>query len=251
MQKLIFILIFIIPCLQLQAQEKTNKEQRLTHYVHAGINIGALAPIGIPNTIRKIESYSPMFNPSIGYEVSYRIDEKWAVGSGIKFEYKGMKIKDSVIYFHTLVTMESGGQTSEFEGDFSGHNSTTAHNAYLTIPVHTIFTPGKYWHYRLGVYFAFLLDARFDGTVTNGYIRKGNSLGEKVTIQEASFDFKEVEKTFDFGFQAGAGRSIGKKFGIDGTLSWGVIPIFPSSFQGMSFPMYNIFFNLGASYRLF
>lgn len=229
----------------------TSHYKRLRHTVSAALNIGGTSPVGLPNTIRKIESYNPLFNPMIGYGIAYRVNDKWEIESGLRLEYKGMKVQDSVIYFHTLITMESNGEKSEFEGDFSGHNSTRVHNLYLSLPLVAAFQPGKFWRYRLGLYFAFLLSPKFDGTVNEGYIRKGNSLGEKVTITEASFDFEKIERTFDFGIQAGVERSIGKKFTAFAQLNWGLRPIFPSDFKGMDFPMYNIYATFGVSYQLF
>jgi hypothetical protein len=217
------------------------------HYVHIGYNIGALSPIPLPNNIRKIKGFNPLFNPSVGYEAVYKLNDHWGIGAGLRLDYKGMRAKDSVIYFHTIVTTNDGNQQAEFEGDFSGTNETFAHNGYVTLPVFALYEQGR-WRYRLGAYFARMIRARFDGSVSDGYIRNGNSLGEKVLIERATFDFAETQRKFDWGAQAGAGYSFGSHWFATAQLNWGLRPVFPSEFKGISFKMYNIFLNVGAAY---
>lgn len=223
-------------------------DKHFNHYLRIGYNIGALSPIPLPNNIRKIKGFSPLFNPSVGYEAVYKLNAHWGIGAGVGLDYKGMRAKDSVIYFHTIVTTNDGNQQAEFEGDFSGTNETFAHNGYITVPVFAQYQQGK-WQYRLGVYFARMISARFDGSVSDGYIRKGNSLGEKVLIERATFDFAETQRKFDWGAQAGAGYSFGSHWLATTQLNWGFQPAFPSEFKGISFKMYNIFLNVGAAYK--
>lgn len=240
--------ILIVLCMLISL--KATAQNRIHQYVHAGFNFGALAPVSLPNTIRKVEGYSPLFSPSIGYEIVYHLKGKWGIGAALKLEYKGMRVKDSVQYFHTIITQQSSSGKSEFEGDFTGTNRTKAHNLYLTLPVNAVFQSSEKWRFKLGIYAAYLLAASFDGTVSDGYIRNGNSLGEKVVISEASFDFAKEQRKFDWGVQGGAERKIGKKLAIAANLQWGLQPVFPSSFKGMGFNMYNIFVGLGVSYKL-
>lgn len=229
-------------------QEVSQHETRkIKQYVHAGFNVGALAPLSLPNTIRQINGWWPKFCPSVGYEIVYPLNRKWGIGAAVKLEYKGMGVKDSVQYFHTIITVDNGGQ---FEGDFTGTNKTIVNNAYLTLPVNVVYEPNEKWRYKLGFYMAYLLDAGFTGTVSNGYIRNGNSLGEKILIDEASFNFDKEERKFDWGLQAGAERTVGKRLSVNANLNWGLQPIFPSGFNGVGFNMYNLFLTLGVSYRL-
>ena len=41
-----------------------------------------------------------------------------------------------------------------------------------------------------------------------------------------------------------------EKMALTGQLSWGLVPIFPSDFEGLSYKMYNIYFSLGVAYKL-
>lgn len=219
----------------------------LEHRILAGFNFGATTPIGFPNTIRKVNGYWPEFSPSLGYELSYRATRKWGAAVAVKLDYKGMGTKDEVQYFPTIITTEDGGR---FQGDFSGKNKTIARNAYVSFPVSAVFTPNDKWRFNLGGYVAWLFSSNFYGTVSDGYIRNGGPTGEKVIITEASFDFGKNMRTFDAGLQGGAAYRVGKKLSVNGNLNWGLRPIFPSDFQGMSFPLYNVYLTLGVTYKI-
>lgn len=227
------------------AQNNSNSASKFEHNVHIGYNIGGLAPISFPNTIRKINSYSPGFSPSFGYELNYRLHQKWGLAVGLRIDWKNMSVQDSVQYFHTLVSMDD----ATIEGNFSGTNTTKVKNIYLAVPIQALFYAGNNWKLKLGVYLAHLVRPSFYGSVSDGYLRKGDSLGEKVIIDYASFDFDKEQRTFDFGISAGAEKLVYKNFSAKADLQWGLQPVFPNSFNGISFNMYNIFGTLGLSYR--
>lgn len=75
-----------------------------------------------------------------------------------------------------------------FEGDFSGMNETMSKGSYLTMPVF-IERKGKKWKLRAGFNLSYLLSGKFEDRVYGGYIRKRDSLGEKVLVENATFDF--------------------------------------------------------------
>lgn len=224
----------------------SNDTSGMVHKAVLGYNIGAVTPVGLPENIRKVYSYSPAFSPSFGYEGIYILKKKWMFGFGLRVDFKGMSIKDSVAYLPTII--RSGND--QFEGSFSGKNHTKVQNIYLTLPVYLQFTPGIKWRYKLGIYIACLLHPRFEGTVSDGYIRNDGSLGERVDISSAGFDFDDKEQRFDMGIHAGIEHDISKKWALTTQLQWGLIPVFPASFNGISFKMYNIFGNIGVSYKL-
>lgn len=132
----------------------------------------------------------------------------------------------------------------------SGTNLTRVQNVYLSLPIQMIYDLGGKWRYKAGVYFAWLVDAAFKCNVSDGYIRKGNSLGEKVIITSADFDFADVQRKFDWGLNAGVDRKLWKYVSLNANLNWGLTPLFPSSFKGMDFKMYNIYATLGVSCKL-
>lgn len=246
-----FILITIVLSQvdSVSAQQLLNSE-KIRHYITFGYNIGASAPFGLPNTIREINSYSPAFTPSLGYEINYDFSEQWSAGLGLRFDYKGMHVKDSVQYFRTLITVKNeNGEEGSFEGDFSGTNSTSSRNGYLTVP---IFAGCRLrnWQFKGGIYVAYLIKSKFEGDVSNGYIRKGGALGEKVLIDHATFDFAEEVNKWDYGIHLALERNLTKRWQVGLTGQIGLRPLFPSSFQGVGYHLYNMFATVGASYRL-
>lgn len=244
----LIFLFFIIGHEALWAQQDSSANvKQFKHYVHIGYNFGGLSPVPLPNNIRKIESYSPGFSPSLGYEVAYSFNKNWSINAALRFDIKGMNITDSVQYLHTLITQD----TTVFEGDFTGTNKTICKNAYLSLPVTMVYSAHDNWRFKLGIYTAYLISSSFSGNVYNGYIRKGNSLGEKVEIDTASFNFDDEQRKFDCGIVGGAEKKFLKTFAVTGELQWGLRPVFPSSFKGIGFKMTNIFFTLGVKKQLF
>lgn len=49
-------------------QDVTNQDsiKQFQFRLTAGLNVGGLTPIPLPNNIRKVKSYNPRFNPSVG-----------------------------------------------------------------------------------------------------------------------------------------------------------------------------------------
>ncbi|ATL48392.1 hypothetical protein COR50_15150 [Chitinophaga caeni] len=244
------LLIACLSSLNVKSQTAGIYTPSWEHHIIAGLNIGGTSPIPLPNTIRKIYSWKPTFAPSLGYELGYRFHEKMAVAIGVGLDYKGMDVKDSVLYFPTVINVTEGGQTGTFEGTFTGRNKTEIRNAYVNIPVSFVFIPDENWRVKAGVYMAWLFSSQFSGNVSNGYIRNGGPTGEKIIVDKAEFDFGDEVRSFDFGVRVAGERRLGKKLNLQAQLNWGLRPVFPSSFKGMDFPMYNIYFQLGVSYKM-
>lgn len=247
MPKYILLVMILLGLTTATTAQNTNedKKSKFEHSVYLGYNIGGLAPLSFPNTIRKINSYNPGPAPAFGYELNYKFQEKWALGIGVRMDWKSMNVRDSVQYFHTLVSIDN----SAIEGDFSGTNTTKVRNVYISVPIQAIFYPNKDWKLKLGVYLAHLIRPSFYGAVSNGYLRNGDSLGEKIIIDQATFNFNDNQRTFDLGIATGAERMVYKSFAAKADLQWGLRPVFPDSFNGISFNMYNIFGTLGIAYH--
>lgn len=247
MQKYLLFIILMLGSTTVTLAQNDNKDKstRFEHSAYLGYNIGGLAPLSLPNTIRKINSYAPNTSPSFGYELNYRFQKRWGIAVGIRMDWKGMKVQDSVQYFHTLVSIDNAA----IEGDFSGTNTTNVRNIYLAVPIQATFFSSNNWRLKLGIYLAHLIRPSFYGSVSDGYLRKGDSLGEKIIIDYASFNFNENQRTFDFGMAAGAEKLVYKKIAVKADLQWGLQPVFPNSFNGISFNMYNIFGTLGIAYH--
>ena len=215
-----------------------------------GYNIGATAPIPLPEEVRKINSYNPKFNPSLGVTLGYGFNDRWGVGAGILVDWKGMRVKDEVKYMHTSVVLGEDGE--RLTGYFVGDNMTNVDMTYLTVPIYATYTFNSKWNVRLGIYAAKALSSGFDGTVNNGYIRIETPTGQKQVIdgEGASFDFSEDIRDYDFGFMAGGEYRLNSRFGVYANLSWGVVPFFYKNSNPIEFTMTNIYGTVGITYRL-
>ncbi|WP_165025410.1 porin family protein [Dysgonomonas sp. ZJ279] len=243
-----FLLLSILITLPSFAQ--IWKNGTFEHKIVAGFNIGATTPLSIPAEVRSVEAWWPQFTPQLGYNVVYRTESKWGLGSGILLNYKGMGIRDRVKYMYTEVIPQEGSN-SILKGYFVGKNETTVKTAYVTIPLYATYKASENWEMRLGGYASYLFSGQFKGHVSDGYIRLGDPTGEKVEITEkATFDFNDDLRSFDFGLTVGAERRINDRFGVYGNLDWGLRPIFPSDFRAVEFNMYNIYFTFGLTYKL-
>ncbi|MEN5193472.1 hypothetical protein [Sphingobacterium faecium] len=100
------------------------------------------------------------------------------------------------------------------------------------------------------MYFAVLLSSKFEGNVSDGYIRKGGSLGEKVLIDHATFDFGDKMRSYDIGLHAGVERELTERWQVNLTGQMGFVPIIPSSFKGVGYDLHNMFVTAGVSYRI-
>lgn len=248
-KKINILLLSLLIILPVFGQDYAYKYGDFEHKIVAGFNLGATTPLPIPEEVRAIDGWWPQFTPQLGYNIIYRIDEsRWGIGSGILLNLKGMGVKDKVKYMHTRVQLEDGGD--ELEGYFVGKNETTAKAAYVTIPLYATFDISENWRLRAGGYASYLFSSNFNGSVSDGYLRVGTPLGERVEITKATFNFDDDMRTFDFGLTIGAERSINERFGIFGNLDWGLRPVFPSNFRVMEFDMYNIYLTFGLTYRL-
>ncbi|WP_050709253.1 porin family protein [Dysgonomonas sp. HGC4] len=243
----IFLLLFFCSTLMLSSQE--TLADRFEHKIIAGFNIGATAPTSIPEEIRSIDAWWPQFTPQLGYNVTYKLNQKWGLGSGITLDYKGMGTRARVKYIYTNIVIEDGSNNA-LEGYFVGKNETTVKLAYVTIPLYATFNINPKWQVRGGGYASYLFSGKFYGTASDGYIRVNEPTGEKVDITEASFDFNDKLRNFDFGVLLGAERKVNDRFGIYGNMNWGLTSIFPSNFRAIDFNMYNIYLTVGLTYKL-
>ncbi|QIK61524.1 PorT family protein [Dysgonomonas sp. HDW5A] len=247
LQYKLIVLMIVSSIFTLSSQEKTDN--RFEHKIIAGFNIGATAPTSIPAEIRSIDAWWPQFTPQLGYNVTYKLNQKWGLGSGISLDYKGMGTRATVKYIYTSIVIEDGSNDA-LEGYFVGKNETVVKLAYATIPLYATFNINQSWQLRAGGYASYLFSGKFSGTASDGYIRVNEPTGEKVEITKASFDFNDKLRNFDFGLILGAERKINDRFGIYSNLNWGLTSIFPSDFRAIDFNMYNIYLTIGLTYKL-
>lgn len=218
--------------------------------VFAGYNLGGTTPLPLPSEIRKIKSWRPGFTPTLAFHATRWINSEWGITSGIAIDLKGMAIKANVKYMYTSLLVGEGDQQGTFEGSFSGENKTTVKNGYITVPVLATYRPFERWTFHGGGYISFLQDKKFEGNASDGYIRVGGSTGDRINIDQATFDFSDEQRKIDAGLMLGADWRFTSRMSLKGQLSWSVVPIFPSGFKGIPYKMYNVYFMLGIGYRI-
>lgn len=251
----IIVILALLLCFtsKVVGQEKAKGE--FSHKIVVGYHLGGTMPIPLPREVRKISSYWPQFTPQLGYNISYQAGERWSLESGITLDWKGMGARDEVKYMYTKVIY--GGD--EIQGYFTGKNETRVKIAYATLPVRIAYDLNPTWKIRGGAYVSYRSSAEFSGTVWDGYLRRVDDNindiinSEKIDISnknDATFDFGKEMRNFDMGVSLGFEHIFPGRFGIYGDLTYSLTPIFPSSFTGVDMKMRNIYFVIGASYRL-
>jgi len=216
----------------------------------AGYNLGGSSPLPLPAEIRQIHSWSPGVAGTLAFQATRWITPHWGITSGLAIDVKGMKIAADVKYMNTNLAVGEGEHTGVFTGMFSGKNKTTVRNGYLLLPLMGSYAPDNVWRLRLGGYFALLQDAGFEGSASDGYIRIGGPAGDRINIESATFDFSDNIRKIDVGLMGAADWYFTRKLSLTGQLSWGLVPLFPSDFNGIPYKMYNIYFMGGIAYKL-
>lgn len=224
-----------------------------THKLVVGYNFGATAPVPIPREVRSINSYWPQFTPYLGYNISYNINNKFYLETGIALDIKGMGVRDEVKYTYTDVWMDG----NNIKGYFTGKNETEVKITYTTIPIRLGYRLSDTWALRIGGYVSYRNSSEFSGTVWDGYLRKTENKdiinSEYLEIPnkgDAKFDFGKDMRNFDMGLSAGFDHTLNNKFGISCDFTYSLTPIFPNSFTGIDMKMRNIYLSVGMSYKL-
>ena len=257
-KRLLIICAAILPLLSCTLLKAEEGFDRYTYRVKFGENIGGTLPIPFPAEIRKIASFSPIFSPYITVEATRWFSHRWGVTAGLAFDVKGMKAGADVLYFNTELLVGDNGKNETFVGAYSGYCLMKPKNIYITLPIMAAYRFNDKWDIGFGGYFSVLGKGGFAGMVEGGYMRssppdsgKPNSLGEKMDITTATFDFAEEIQKVDVGIIVNGNYTFWRNFGAFAQFSFGLIPIFPKDFHGVSdYRMTNTYGCVGLSYKL-
>ena len=237
-----FLLFFSV---SLKAEESFSK---YTYRVKFGENIGGTLPMPFPAEIRKITSFSPGFSPYIAVEATHWFTYGWGITAGLALDVKGMKAGADVMYFNTELAIGSDGV---FKGSYSGYCLMKPKNIYVTLPIMAAYRFNDKWDIGFGGYFSVLGKGGFAGVVEGGYMRTPNSIGERIEITTATFDFAEEIQKVDAGIIVNGNYTFWRNFGAFAHFSFGLVPVFPKDFHGVSdYRMTNTYGCVGLSYKL-
>lgn len=225
-----------------------EQADRLTYSGRIGYEVGASTPLGMPESIRGLNSYNPRANIIIGAGAHCRISSSWGIEVFMQVENKGMRTDAKVKNYF----MEFRQGQDALKGVFTGNVVTEVDEWMISVPVTATFDVRKV-RVKAGPYVSFLLNGEFSGYAYDGYIRKGTPIGAKVIIGDdkntrGDYDFSDSMRKCHFGLMADANWRFGKNLGAFIGLSWGLTGIFHSDFKTVEQTMYPIYGSLGISY---
>lgn len=223
----------------------------LTYNLRFGYGIGGSAPMGMPATIRSLDSYKLEPNFSLGLGVYKQLSDHWGLTTGLHIENKGMNIDATVKNYHIAIVR--GGQ--RLEGQFTGHNASEVEMWMLTLPLQATYAVNDKVHIKLGPYMSYVRSHTFRGYAYDGYLRVGNPTGAKVELgsddgSRGTYDFSDDMRNLQFGMMLGAEWYFYKRWGAFADLSWGFTGIFKKNFNTIDQTLYPIYGTIGVSYRI-
>lgn len=216
-----------------------------------GYNIGGTMPMGMPASIRELNSYKLTPSVMLALGVYKPVDSHWGITTGLRIENKGMDIDATVKNYH--MTIVRGGQ--ELEGMFTGKNHSEAEQWMLTLPLQATYAFNDNVRLKLGPYLSYVRSHTFKGSAYDGYLRVGNPTGEKVELgtaqdERGTYDFSDDMRDLQWGVALGADWYFSRSWGVFADLSWGFTGIFKSGFNTIEQKMYPVYGTIGMSYRM-
>lgn len=216
-----------------------------------GYSIGATAPLGVPATIRSIDSYRLTLSFMAGLDIAFPLKDKWGVMTGLHLENKAMNADVTTKAYR----MELRKGNEVIEGLFTGHVKQKVTEWMLTLPIMGTCQLGGKVQLKAGPYLSLLLNKDFSGIASDGYLRQGDPTGPKIIIgakegEWATYDFSDEMRRFQFGMAAGVDWQVHKRLGVSADLSWGLTGIFKSSFKTVEQTLYPIYGTIGIYYKL-
>ena len=240
-------LLILLLAVVLDATAQNGK--KISFNVRAGFSVGAATPVGIPVSIRKIESYNPGFQPALEAGFGYRFTEKFGFATGLRFEQKGMTTEARVKGYYTTFNETNSDGTHSVTGYFTGGVKTKVKNSYLTLPLHLTYHNNSSFTFKAGGFVSLLLDNRFSGDARDGYIRNETPVGEREDIDAASYDFSENVRRINAGVEIGSDYRLSSSLFVSANLNYALTPLMEPGFRSIDFGMHNIYLNLGIGYR--
>ena len=231
------------------AQENNGKFQLKARI---GYNIGGTTPIGLPASIRSIESFKLTPNFMVGLDAMYPLSDKLGLQLALHYEIKDMDGEVTTKGYHMKVKMDN----DELEGVYTGHVRQKVRQRMFTIPIQLTFELSRKMQLRAGPYLSLLPYKKFYGYAFDGYMRKDNPTGIKVVMgsnegEWATYDFSDDMRHWQMGLAAALDWAFYRQLGLSVNLSWGLTGIHHSSFKTVEQTLYPIYGTIGVFYRIF
>lgn len=229
--------------------QESQKEWQLKARI--GYNIGATTPLGIPATVRSLETFRLTPNWMVGADVMIPFRQKWGAMAGLCLENKGMDVEVTTKGYRMKLKMED----DELEGLYTGHVRQKVRQWMFTVPVLATYQISPSLLLKAGPYVSVVFDKNFYGTASDGYLRKDDPTGMKVVMgteesQWATYDFPDEMRTWQFGLAVGADWQFYRQFGMTVNLSWGLTGVMKGDFETVEQTLYPIYGQIGVFYRI-
>ena len=116
-RKHISLILACVAWLMAGSAAAQGKLEKLQVKARVGYSIGATAPLGMPATIRSIESFKLTPNFMLGVDAMYPLSEKFGLQFALHYDIKDMDSEVTTKGYHMKVTMDD----DEMEGVYTGH----------------------------------------------------------------------------------------------------------------------------------
>ncbi len=225
--------------------------ERLQVKARVGYSIGGTAPLGLPASIRSIESFRLTPNFMVGADVMYQLSEKLGLQTALHYEIKDMDGEVTTKGYHMKVNMDD----DELEGLYTGRVRQKVRQRMFTIPIQLTCELSRKVQLKAGPYLSLLLSKGFTGYAFDGYMRKDTPTGVKVVMgnnenEWATYDFSEDMRKWQMGLAVGIDWAFHRNIGLSADLSWGLTGIHHSSFKTVEQTLYPIYGTIGVFYRI-
>lgn len=219
-------------------------------YLRVGYNVGGTAPMGLPASIRRLNSYTPLLTPAAGVDVLIPNNDWRGFLTGIRIERKAMEEDATVKNYHMEITQ--GGQT--LAGMFTGDVTTRTSQWVVTVPLQAVWRVNRV-KLKVGPYASWAFAKDFSGWAHNGYLRVDDPTGAKVELGEAddergNYDFDEHVRNWQVGLALGADWHLTRRIGVYADLNWGITRVMKSDFHTIEQSLYPIYGQVGVTYRI-
>lgn len=259
----------------LDVKEKYNITARL------GYSVGGTMPMGFPEEMRGLNSYSPKGNYRFGVDIERMFTDKFGVQAGIFLERKGFKSDVSMRQYDVI--LERGGE--RITGPFTGNVVINIVQTGVTIPIQASWWINNHSKLKFGPYISYITDRTFNGYAygnkvydDNGnwtgdydaYLRRGEVRGEKIAIgnidtttdeygnqttvdRRGTFsgeEFNNYLRKFQWGVDLGYDYYFTHRIGAFADLTYGLNSAFNSqSGNPVSMGLYPLYFTVGVVYK--
>ncbi|MDY6121617.1 MAG: outer membrane beta-barrel protein [Porphyromonas sp.] len=244
----------VVGILLLSSTLHTFSQEVSSHWeinAEVGINIGASTPTPLPSSLKKVYTWYPKLNPSLGLSATYWLDRTkisacWGIHTGVYGEYKSVETTTAVDGMDIVV----GKSHEALRGLFSGDNLASLRNGYVTIPVGLAFLlPKQKLTIEAGLYLSLLLQGSFT-VIIDGTLRPKETPESPILIDLWKFDFSDQLRTIDSGWQGKLSYNINNRLMIQTAISMGFVSIVKRNFEAIPFGLHNVFATIGFSYNL-